>query len=361
MEFDVSQFIDATPVEHIGRDYLTIARSCIIPQGVIPPQPDTVCWLTLTEPQHSLLTRGSLSTFTGKAKAGKTTALAFLIASVISNKKVLWIDTEQGLFYSSLTQHYLLKVAGLSRSDNLQMIDIRQYNPTDRLSILEALLQDSKYDIVVLDGVRDVCFDINDPKEATNVITKLMAWSVDFNLHLAMVLHQNKGDSNARGHLGSEAVNKSEIVISVTKTPDRADIALIHAEYSRGLPFEDFFIARDCDGIPFIDSNHESVKKSGSRKLAEPIDVADSTHSDVLKTVFMNRQQLTSAEFISSLRAAWPSEGGDAMRDSRANVFKSYYIQQGFIVAKTRQSGNKTLIELSPEISESFNKNESFK
>ena len=342
MAFKLSDCKDETQAQD---DWLVIARSCLISQTKTIPKPDTVCFLTHTSAPYSLLTRGSISTFTGKAKAGKTTALALLIAPIILGKRVLWVDTEQGLYYASMTQHYILKVAGMTICDNLQMFDLRQYNPEDRLQIIQTLIKDESYDLIVLDGVRDIVYDINSPEEATNTITQLMAWSVEYNCHIAMVLHQNKGNTDVRGHLGTEAINKSEIVISVTKTADNPPAAMVVCEFGRGLSFVDFYIKRDEDGIPFIDNDYQP-RDSSKRKLLAPIEIDETTHFEILRMIYQNSEQLTSANFISGLCAAWTTSGGDTMKQSRAQVFKAYYIQKGFIKVREHQKGNTTLIEL---------------
>ena len=42
-------------------------------------------------------------------------------------------------------------------------------------------------------------YDINSPGESTRIISKLMQWTDDRQIHIHTILHQNKGDENARG------------------------------------------------------------------------------------------------------------------------------------------------------------------
>lgn len=331
--------------------WLAIAEKCLISQTDVVPEPDTICYLQHTEKPYSLLTRGSISTFTGKAKAGKTTVLALLIASVLSNKRVLWLDTEQGQYYASRTQSYILNIAQLTKCDNLRMFDLRQFNPPDKLKIIEALIKDQSYDLIVLDGVRDVVFDINSPEEATTTITRLMAWSVEFNCHIAMVLHQNKGNNDVRGHLGTEAINKSEIVISVSKTEDNPPSAMVVAEYSRGMPFEDFYIKRDLvTGIPYVDADYNPIdKKAAGKRSSSPLDFPPESHYEALNIIFDRNDELTSGAFKSGLMAAWNTIGGDNLSESRSRTFLEHYCQRGFIEKKEKQKGNTTIIKLNPK------------
>lgn len=347
MEFDLTsienEFKHAS-LNPLESEWLSLALKNKVSQTEVIPEPDTVCYLTHTDEPYSFLTRGSISTFTGKAKAGKTTVLALLVSTTIHDLNVLWIDTEQGLYYASKTQHYILKVAGLIQSDNLEMFDLRSFNPPQRTSIIEALLKNGKYDLIVIDGVRDLVFDINSSEDATTLITKLMLWSVQYECHITMVLHLNKGNADVRGHLGTEAINKSEVVISVNKLDDGSGSAIVSAEYCRGLPFNDFCVVRQENGIPEINLDYlPSSSIPGRRKLADPIEFAESQHIEVLNLIFRNSVGLKSGELQSGLCSAWSSVGGDSMGQSRAKIFQAYYIQKGFIISKDKQKGNTTL------------------
>ena len=83
--------------------------------------------------------------------------------------------------------------------------------------------------------------DINSPREATLIVNYLMNWTEEFNLHLHTVIHQNKGDENARGHIGTEINNKSETVLRVEK--DKNDDAIQHR---RGRLYPRYFFPSIC-------------------------------------------------------------------------------------------------------------------
>jgi hypothetical protein len=328
----------------LGTDWLAAAEKAKISQTEFIEAPETVCYLNHKLGKYTLFTRGSISTITGKAKAGKTSALAVLIASVLADKKVLWIDTEQGKYYGSKTQHYVLSAAGLTISDNFLMYDLRPNRPEERVAMMDALLKSAKFDLVIIDGVRDLIFDINNPEEATVIITQLMKWSVEYNCHICMVLHQNKGNNDVRGHLGTEAINKSEAVLSVNKIDGELGTSVVASELSRGLPFPDFFISRKESGIPFINAQFIQPQKiAGKKKLGDPVDFPDERHIEVLNLVFKRSAELTSGECISAICSAWSSNGGDSMSQTRAKTFKSYYEQRGMIITQKNQKGNRTM------------------
>lgn len=72
---------------------------------------------------------------------------------------------------------------------------------------------------MIIDGIRDFVYDINSPSEATKIITMLMQWTDERQIHIHAILHQNKGDENTRGHIGTELNNKAETVLLVEKAP----------------------------------------------------------------------------------------------------------------------------------------------
>ena len=90
---------------------------------------------------------------------------------------------------------------------------LRKYTPEQRIRIVEqAIYNTPEIGLVIIDGIRDMVYDINSPSESTRIISKLMQWTDDRQIHIHTILHQNKGDENARGHIGTELNNKAETV-----------------------------------------------------------------------------------------------------------------------------------------------------
>ncbi len=49
----------------------------------------------------------------------------------------------------------------------------------------------------MIDGIRDLLTDINSPDQATEITDFLMKWAERFNIHIIVILHQNKTDTHA--------------------------------------------------------------------------------------------------------------------------------------------------------------------
>lgn len=300
----------------------------LIPQGVEIPRPEIVFALD----NIPIFTKKSISTLTGKAKAGKTTVSAWVVAQSIANDmKVIWIDTEQGLYYGSRTQHWVLIIAGMVRSDNLKFYDLKVHNPTVRANILQEILKLEEPDLVIIDGIRDLVFDINSPEEATIMTGNLMKWAESHDCHIMNILHLNKGNEQVRGHLGTEMINKSESVIKVEKQDDNTTVCT--AEYTRSEAFQPFAFQRDDRGIPFMVDGFKQVASSGesNKNRFKPTDSDPQTHKEMLKNIFGSEGSLTYGELQHGIISQY-DQHDIPMGLSKSKMFIAFYIQNGYII-----------------------------
>lgn len=313
------------------------AEEAYIPQGIEIPRPESVFIMD----GISVFSKKSLSTLIGKAKSGKTTCTAWMVAQILKSElKVLWIDTEQGLYYSSRTQFWVLSIYGSPKCDNLLFYDLKLHGPTKRVEIIEILIHEKKPDLIILDGIRDLVFDINEPKEATNTVQKLMQWAEEYNCHICSILHQNKGNEHARGHLGSEMINKSESVIKVEKDEDR-NITICSPEFTRGEPFGTYAFERDGAGMPQIINYQPNItanEANGRKHL--PKDIDKITHTKIILQAFGSEEKLSYAYLTSAIAASFELNG-IPMGISKCKSFIAYYLLIGYII-KPEKNSNRT-------------------
>lgn len=205
--------------------------------------------------------RKNISAWKGKAKAKKTFAMTMWGSSAIagtnlyqtfkSYKKnnLLWIDTEMSPVDAQRVAIRMQKLVG--NTDNLFLYGFRPLSPKERIEKIEEALKLHKPDVLVIDGVRDLVWNINDPVESTTVVTMVMKWSYDYDMHIAVVIHQNN-EGGARGHIGTELENKAETVIGVVRDETDINISTISESFGRGKGFDDFDFFIDEDGIPVV-------------------------------------------------------------------------------------------------------------
>jgi hypothetical protein len=218
-------------------------------------------------------TLGNFSCITGKAKAKKTflvTMLTAVILSKVAGNKfiptlqagkdgILYFDTEQGDYDSWMVATRVEQMGGVINRNRLQAFSLRAYTPLERCQIIEAVLQQYGKDsaLTVIDGIADLANAVNDEEESTRVVSLLMRWSKEYNLHIMTVLHQNKKDDFVRGFLGTIVMMKSEIIISIANKGDYSEIS---CERSRSQPFNNFVMVVK-NGIPAVGDNQELANK----------------------------------------------------------------------------------------------------
>lgn len=250
-------------------------------------------------------TLGNFSMFIGKAKAKKTFFLGIAIASAISDKPVfetfkgglkpnqstvLYFDTEQSKYHVHLALKRICQMAEIDNPKNLIVYSLRPEATKTRLAFIEKKIYETEnLGLVVIDGIRDLVYDINCAKESSEMAGNLLKWSEERNIHIVTVLHQNKGDGNARGHLGTELVNKSETVLAVEKK-DNSSISVVNAIQCRNKEPEPFAFEIDEYGIPF----KVDVPKSGDkRKLKFSVeDVELSKIWELIQNIFSERETI---------------------------------------------------------------------
>jgi hypothetical protein len=222
---------------------------------------EIILWLKEDDKLISLLSKGNISTFIGKAKSRKTFLLTMIAAAIgagnLYNKfickgqyRVAYFDTEQGRKRTQKVIRRILRISDKNKG-RIKIFSLRKYGKDERIRMIDTYLEEFRPDLVFIDGVRDLVNDINDTKEADAKSDMMMRWSEIYDCHIAVVLHQNKADNNARGHIGSELMNRSETVISASK-PKGSDFTDVVGEFTRDLPFEDFQFFVNEEGLPEI-------------------------------------------------------------------------------------------------------------
>lgn len=319
-----------------------LSEQALIPQGVEIPKPEVVFGMD----GIPVFTKKSISTLIGKAKSGKTTCSAWVVAqAILQEMTILWIDTEQGAYYGSRTQSWVLHIAEIPTSEYLKYYDLKIHNPAIRIEIVQFLIESIKPDMVIIDGIRDLVFDINNPDEATVITGNLMRWADTNDCHILSIIHQNKGNEHARGHLGTEMINKSETVIKVSQ--DDKKLTLCEPEFTRGEPFSIFAFDRDSHGRPFIVNYQPTISGGESNaKKTLPIDIAKDTHYDCLEQAFGIEQKIPYTELIPLVSASFEMYGM-AMGIVKCKSFIAFYTQQGYIY-KSEKKGVKTYYSLTP-------------
>ena len=270
-------------------------------------------------------TLGNFSASTGKAKSKKTFNVSAIVAAALSNsevlrytaafpndkRKVLYIDTEQSKYHCQKVMKRILQLAGFYMLYKMKGIGL-----------------------VVIDGIRDLMYDINNPTESTQIINMLMQWSSQYNLHIHTVLHLNKGDDNTRGHIGTELNNKAETVLQITKSQTDPNISEVKAMHIRDKEFEPFAFHINADSLPELVGDYEFDKKDSKRQSLT--DLSEQEHREALSKVFANGDIPGYGNLIDALGEAYTSIGYSRGRNTLVALNK-WLIANGYIVKKDKK------------------------
>jgi hypothetical protein len=225
---------------------------------------------------------GNFSAITGKGKSKKTFLTSLLLSAASSmrplqdkiipdipeNKRhTIMFDTEQSRYDAYITGSRIPRITN-EKTDRFRAFTLREYTPMERCNIIEHIL--SKYNgsagYIVIDGIADLATAINDEEEATLVVSLLMRWTKDYDCHITTVIHQNKGNEFATGHLGSGIIKKAEGVIIVEKDENERAKSHVKCDLIRGAgDFDDFSFEINDEGIPLIDKDngYRNVEPTG--------------------------------------------------------------------------------------------------
>ena len=123
------------------------------------------------------------------------TVLRYVAELPENKRKVLYVDTEQSHYHCLKVMKRILRLAGLPDdrdNEHLEFLALRKYTPEQRIRIVEqAIYNTPDIGLVIIDGIRDMVYDINSPGESTRIISKLMQWTDDRQIHIHTILHQN--------------------------------------------------------------------------------------------------------------------------------------------------------------------------
>lgn len=224
-------------------------------EQVPDPQPIVRIWGDL------IASRGNISTVVGLAKSRKTFLTAAVASGFLSSSdflgfdtpatgKVVYIDTEQSRAHVHKVARRILRSIGLPTNrnhDQLVVAALRELTPDQRKDVAGEILRRYKPDLLILDGVSDLCNDPNDLHESEALVCELMRWSCEYDNHIFCVLHSNPGGDKARGHLGSALLRKSETVMLVKAD---GDTSVVSPQYCRNEPFTEFAFQINASGLP---------------------------------------------------------------------------------------------------------------
>lgn len=206
--------------------------------------------------------RGELIAITAKWKQGKSQMQYYLTAVMLAcaprgivkpvqdKYKVLLFDTEQSMRDIQVGCQRALQFAGLPTDKNdvrFQPYYLRPLSIEERKRTIEDAVEAEHPDIIFIDGIRDLLKDFNNLDQSGDLIQWLLHLTAEYGCTVVCILHQNKGreDTNMRGHLGTELVNKVSDCFEVSKKDGKFIVSCV---VSRHLTAPDFAFSINAEG-----------------------------------------------------------------------------------------------------------------
>ncbi len=274
-------------------------------------------------------TVGNVSLLVGKKKSRKsllTVQMLYIFLSSRANNadEVCIFDTEQEEYDVWRTRDSLYRMT----NQYVSVFCLRGLNPKERRDFIEQTVTHwpCKLKIAVIDGIRDCMSNINDPDETTQVMSWLMRMNVEAKIHFINILHLNKTDGNARGHIGSELLNKAEVTIEV-EYDLKSTHSIVKCESSRRKPFDNFAFTHGATGLPEV--------------VGVPLNEAVPQDEKIkrLKAIFED-QSLGYKDLISGMKSEF------AIGDNKAKQMVSTYVRDGWILKSGPQRSANTMYKL---------------
>jgi hypothetical protein len=284
-----------------------------------PPQTAWSIWNKTTSEHEILGTLGNFSAIIGKAKSRKSFFINIAVSSAISQdlvldkfksdlpsdkRNVLYFDTEQGKYHVHLALKRICQQVQINEPDNLQVYGLRSKSPMERLELIEfAIYNTDNLGFVVIDGIKDLITSINDEEQATMIVSKLLKWTEERNIHVLTVLHQNKSDNNARGHIGTELINKAETVLAISKADENKDISIVEPQQCRNKEPETFAF-EIIDDLPSIAEDYK-IRTESRRKQTDVLDIEDYKKYQLLTEVYSKGSSFSYGELKTQVKLAF--------------------------------------------------------
>lgn len=218
-----------------------------------PPKPPPI----LSIAGRTIATEGNISTISAQAKAGKSALVQALLASRLTDDKmldllgvdalgipdgaVLHFDSEQSKYdHDALIRRTIARADCPRPPEWFKSYWITPLSRAERriavFTAVRRIVRDGRrVELLILDGGADLLNSVNDEAESFNFVAELQQLAIFMRGHISTVIHENasvKDVTKMRGHFGSEAERKAEANIKLAKDVD--EISTIYAERNRG-------------------------------------------------------------------------------------------------------------------------------
>lgn len=320
--------------------------------------------------EYPVFYMGSLGVISGRQKSRKSMFVSMLTAAALSGseicetvrsympadkKNVLFFDTEMEPYYAEMAARRAADLAELDDESHFHHYQFCELNTKERLEGIEtALREHNNYGFVVIDGVADLVDSVNDEAACKKVVDDLKKWASQYNCAIICVIHENKGSSTIRGHLGTILQIKAATVITVEKLDEENPVSAVKPRDTRDKPFKAFGIYLDeetnlpaVDHDTEIDTKNKSFKQGGRKESKLTLEeFSHGDHKNHLSTIFSNAmvKEMDPQSLKDCIYATYPD-----IKKKEAEAAPAKLVAMGFLKGNGRKT-NGLMYSLSEQI-----------
>jgi hypothetical protein len=243
--------------------------------------------------------------------------------NILDHFHLLYADTERNLkdqFPYALQQ--IVTKAGYQKETppaNFSFISLLEIDRTNRFDVLREFIEYQRsitdyHLLIVLDVTTDCIMDFNKPEHTMQLID-LMNVSVNHsNCTFLCIIHENPGSEKARGHLGTEIMNKSSTVMQAgfvkqdNKATDLIELKFLKTRSTKKPASIYCKYSDTVKGLILADTSEVSEIVNHKKQKTAAEDVAET-----LAVYFEGVGQISNDELLQKLCKAFGSKN-DAMR-----------------------------------------------
>lgn len=230
--------------------------------------------------KYALGSTKMIMTISGGEKSRKTVVACAVAASAlcgdpvigfhvnISDRPVLFMDTEQPNLWA---WHAMDRILAMSKGvglDRLRYFALRgERDRKRRFLMARKLVKRFNPSVIVIDGATDLVENYNDNIEAANLLSEMSALSVEHDALVVAVIHINRGDKTPRGHVGTELVKKSDIVLRCQKSQSDKNFTDCAFTETRGDNPPAFSFGVHGNNIPFLPGSSDDPALSAKSSV----------------------------------------------------------------------------------------------
>lgn len=207
---------------------------------------------------------GDINLIQAQAKQGKSTLVTLLVAACLCGKlgaleyilereiTIVVFDTEQ---FESDSHRQLTMMHELGEDNNgsaVKMFNLRKLGFAERTEFIKQVILRVKPEFVIIDGIRDLIPDINDPVGCPMLVQEMMQLASEVGCAIIGVLHNNPNEGKARGWIGTEWINKCAYSFLLEKN---GSVVTVKTSIYRGAPVPDWQFTYGADGKPTCDNS----------------------------------------------------------------------------------------------------------